>query len=61
MNRFRPLGIAAALCFLTFAGGLQATTFTSSQSGPWNLSSTWGGGGVPSGTDSIVISTGHQV
>jgi uncharacterized repeat protein (TIGR01451 family) len=61
MNRFRPLGIAAALCFLTFAGALQATTFTSSQSGPWNLSSTWGGGGVPSGTDSIVISTGHQV
>ena len=37
------------------------TTFTSAQSGDWNDAVTWGGGGVPSTSDDVIILSGHTV
>src|ERR1051326_6135972 len=38
-----------------------ATNFSSTQSGSWSSASTWGGAGVPSGTDNVTINAGHTV
>lgn len=38
-----------------------AAVFSSSQSGNWNVSATWGGAGVPGASDEVVISVGHTV
>ena len=41
---------------------LRAATFTSTQSGNWGATATWGGGGgVPGCGDSVVISSGTTV
>lgn len=37
------------------------TAYTSTQSGNWNDTATWGGGGFPIAGDSATISTGHVV
>lgn len=36
-------------------------TFTSAQSGDWNVASTWVGGVVPSSADNAIINNGHTV
>ncbi len=36
-------------------------SFTSSQSGLWSSSSTWGGAGVPGNGDTVTIQSGHTV
>ena len=36
-------------------------TYTSIQSGNWNDTATWGGGGYPQAADNAVIATGHTV
>src|SRR5438132_41278 len=36
---------------------VQAALFTSTQSGPWEDSNTWGGAGVPGPSDNIIISS----
>jgi hypothetical protein len=48
-----------------FAGSMQATTYTASQSGNWSSALTWGGSGSPgnsvSGVDNVVIPAGINV
>lgn len=44
-----------------FAKNGQCASFTSSESGNWNASSTWGGSGIPGTGDTATISSGHQV
>src|SRR5580765_941768 len=38
-----------------------AANFTSTQSGSWGNSATWGGAGVPGAGDNVIISVGHTV
>jgi hypothetical protein len=52
--------VLTVLCVVSSTDA-SATTFTSSGSGNWNLSGTWGGAGVPAAGDSVIISAGHTV
>ncbi|MDA3883024.1 MAG: hypothetical protein PF481_07050 [Bacteroidales bacterium] len=47
--------LSFVVVFLFVVGGSFAATFTSSQSGDWNNSATWGGAGVPGAGDDVVI------
>jgi hypothetical protein len=47
------------LALILFATLAHSTTYTSSQNGNWNLSSTWGGAGTPGDGDNAII--GHAV
>ena len=46
---------------LLMAQAVQATSFSSAQSGPWNDSATWGGGGFPAAGDNATINNTHTV
>lgn len=46
---------------MCISGASVAQTFTSSQPGPWDLSSTWGGAGVPTAANSTAIIVNHAV
>ncbi len=51
------------ILLMLMMGYIQAysATYTSSTSGNWNSSSTWGGAGVPGSSDNVVISHGTTV
>ena len=51
----------AGLLPLLMATSVWAGTFTSSQSGPWNVASTWGGSGPPVAGDTVTIQGGNTV
>ncbi|MEO8378993.1 MAG: hypothetical protein ABI779_04940 [Acidobacteriota bacterium] len=54
-------GIAVCGMLTMFGTAAMASPFTSSQSGNWNLSSTWGGAGVPGAADTVTITGSHVV
>ncbi|MBU0672667.1 MAG: right-handed parallel beta-helix repeat-containing protein, partial [Candidatus Margulisbacteria bacterium] len=58
--KYLKLLIFVFVLFL-FASAVQAATITSAASGYWNDTGTWVGSVIPSSTDSIVISSGHEV
>ena len=43
-SKEKIMHIISVLCLVIFVSQLQATNFTSSQTGNWNSSSTWGVG-----------------
>ncbi|MFN8334830.1 MAG: T9SS type A sorting domain-containing protein [Cyclobacteriaceae bacterium] len=55
----RSVGLLFLLICLSAASFGQ--TFTSSQPGPWDVASTWGGAGVPSAANSTSIVVNHAV
>ncbi len=55
------LAIALGMCLLVGTTA-QAGSFTSTQSGPWNVDATWGGAGHPTSTaDTVTIVSGDIV
>jgi hypothetical protein len=46
---------------LLTAPAVQAANFSSVQSGDWDNTATWGGGGFPGPSDNVTINTGHSV
>src|SRR6266404_9220240 len=62
--RIAVFGVLAAAFLMTLLWNSQtahATTFVSTQSGAWGDPATWGGAGVPSGSDTVTISSGDTV
>lgn len=62
--RILPRAVSAAVFafLLLFAvNSTKAATRTSIASGDWNISSTWSGGFVPTGSDDVVIASGTTV
>src|SRR5437016_14455717 len=55
------LAIAAFGLLVVGAGSAVAATFTSTQSGSWGSTTTWGGAGVPGCGDAVIISSGNTV
>jgi hypothetical protein len=55
------LASAALAVLFVVSSNASAATFTSSGSGNWNVSGTWGGAGIPAAGDNAVISAGHTV
>jgi len=55
------LSIAVVVVLLGSASSARAAAFSSTQSGPWNASATWGGAGVPATGDTVTINGGHVV
>lgn len=53
-------GLGVFFAFLALGRGAVWAT-TSSQSGPWSQTATWGGSPVPTGSDTVLISAGHVV
>jgi len=60
MNRPSPRWLFFVWLFFVSSSAF-ATNFSSTQSGSWSSASTWGGTGVPSGTDNVTINAGHTV
>jgi len=58
MNRVRSVVVAAFLCAAIPVFG---ASFTSSQTGDWSSSATWGGVGVPGTGDDVTIINNHVV
>ena len=52
-----PIFLITIVC----SGHVHAVTFTSTQSGSWGSSATWGGAGVPGAGDNVIISNGNTV
>ena len=55
MTRSGVVPLLTAFLFVAAATPLSATTYTSSQSGNWSSSSTWGGVGVPGAGDTASV------
>lgn len=53
--------LALSIGFILFTGYLHAQTITSNQDGPWNATSTWVGGIIPTNTNSSAIVINHNV
>lgn len=53
--------VGLLLMFICLSATSFAQTFTSTQPGPWNVASTWGGAGVPTAANSTSILVNHAV
>lgn len=58
VHRVRGIAICA---FLLLATSAFAATYTSTQSGDWNQTATWGGAGTPGSGDDAIITRNHVV
>ena len=58
VNSVRGIAVCA---FLLFGSTAFAAPFTSTQSGDWNNTLTWGGAGVPGTGDTVTITSSHVV
>lgn len=58
-QKLKHYPIALIACFISSAAF--ATTYTSTQNGNWNQSSTWGGSGSPGPGDDVIVAAGTTV
>ncbi len=61
MNTINYLKATSIVCVLLSTSQIQAQTITSNQDGPWNATSTWIGGVIPTTTNSTSIVVNHNV
>src|SRR5687768_8201812 len=61
MNRLRSVCGAAAFATLFVCSTALGAPFTSTQSGNWNDTQTWGGVGIPTSLDDVTITGGFNV